>query len=267
MASNAGSRSARLDHILEHLTSETIAQALDICDQKRSGSKQSRIARLVTAIKCKEISLKEVLSLVYKRDLVTICESLGIKSTGLRDQLETRIARHARIEYYQKKNASYTLSKNKPKKTSFSSKKSDYFINTRIQIDPGIKRQVETLFQSLYDGYNEKTKEIIAKNIEEKINDLNTSNSSWERKLSRYAEILYKILLLTYDSKKELSQRDQRIISASLQYLLAMDDVIPDYEVGIGYLDDAYIINKCIKNISEESFQLFLNILSKSRRK
>ncbi len=46
-----------------------------------------------------------------------------------------------------------------------------------------------------------------------------------------------------------LGSEARRLVRGALMYVLTQDDVIPDYAPALGYVDDAYVVNKCLIQI------------------
>jgi uncharacterized membrane protein YkvA (DUF1232 family) len=124
----------------------------------------------------------------------------------------------------------------------------------RDQILSAYEHAVEEVIEN---GNDEK--DYIAKRLPKIIHTLKKRPNCWHAKIAVYAEVLYNYVLVHEDSPKKTQIRPYAI--ASLFYLCNPFDVIPDYTAGRGYLDDAFVINTCVKTIKKLDRALYEDLL------
>jgi uncharacterized membrane protein YkvA (DUF1232 family) len=72
------------------------------------------------------------------------------------------------------------------------------------------------------------------------------TQGDWLHKLAVTSDALGATHFGEKDAHVRLTHPGHRHILAALFYLCDHKDVIPDYEVSIGYVDDAIVMNRCL---------------------
>ena len=122
---------------------------------------------------------------------------------------------------------------------------------------PGIEA---VLKQRILDSYEEARKETgeleyeyVAKKLPRVLKVLsNTSKATWKQKMAKRAGTLWELL----EINQCLDDESYHSIVAALFYLCNPFDIIPDYTPGIGYVDDALVVNSCVKLLKKKSIHL-----------
>ncbi len=114
---------------------------------------------------------------------------------------------------------------------------------------------------------SEKHKRILKIRIENRIKTVNNKDKGtvrWETrkklatissskdfiiKLVSRVELLYQML---FDRNFPVSAKVARIVTAGLLYFISPGDFLPDDIPGLGYLDDAFVINEIWDKVSQE---------------
>lgn len=138
-------------------------------------------------------------------------------------------------------------------------------INLPESIDKNLK---DRIFTAYYDAVKEvmadgnEEKEYINKRLPKVLKTLKSRSNSWYLQIATYAEILHEYIMLSDDCQID---KIRPFIIASLFYLCNPFDIIPDYTPGTGYLDDAFVINTCLKEVKKCNFTLYEEIIFLSK--
>ena len=120
---------------------------------------------------------------------------------------------------------------------------------------------IETVLkQRILESYEEARKETgkfeydyVAKKLPRVLKVLsNTSKAAWKQKMAKRACTLWELL----EVNQCLDDESYHSIVAALFYLCNPFDIIPDYTPGIGYVDDAIVVNSCVKLLKKKSIRL-----------
>ena len=86
---------------------------------------------------------------------------------------------------------------------------------------------------------------------------------SWQADLGTYAEAILAVVF----GREYTAERDQLVQKAAyaaLLYLCNPYDLIPDFTPGIGYVDDALVINRCLAVIRKNDRRAFEEICERA---
>lgn len=116
------------------------------------------------------------------------------------------------------------------------------------------------LKQQILDSYEEARKETgdieydyVFKRLPRVLKTLNQgSSNTWKKKMVQRANSLWELL----DTCEGLDVESYHAIIAALFYLCNPFDIIPDYVHEIGYVDDAIVVNSCLKLLKKKSIVL-----------
>ncbi len=106
----------------------------------------------------------------------------------------------------------------------------------------------------------------ICHSIEKKVAALKRSGTKWIRDLAIHCDALHKIYLDHTDGLRSLPEEQLKVVGAALFYFVNPYDIIPDYDPGSGYLDDAHVVNLCADNLDKFDPKLLTKHIIKSSR-
>jgi len=98
------------------------------------------------------------------------------------------------------------------------------------------KKEALKLSSKLSDGYDEKETGEFAKKI---------ANKPWYHDF----KLLYDMIR---DKNYTLDKKSYMVIAGALAYVVFPVDIIPDMLLGVGFLDDAFVIGMVINQLTEE---------------
>jgi uncharacterized membrane protein YkvA (DUF1232 family) len=124
-------------------------------------------------------------------------------------------------------------------------------INLPTQIPKKLRERIESRFAAiigspLRDSFNHVTFE-----LPRLLDSLSHHSGTWLGSVAEHAERMFDICNENLQGETFLEPNAERVIIAALLYLVEQTDVIPDYELAYGYLDDAYVLNLCLKRIKK----------------
>jgi uncharacterized membrane protein YkvA (DUF1232 family) len=125
-------------------------------------------------------------------------------------------------------------------------------INLPEKLEKSLKDQILSAYKHAVGevlGNGKDEQEYISRRLPKVIQTLKKRPNCWHGRIAVYAEILYDYVLVHEDNPKKTQIRPYAI--AALFYLCNPFDVVPDYTPGRGYLDDAFVINTCVKTIKK----------------
>jgi len=93
----------------------------------------------------------------------------------------------------------------------------------------------------------------IGRHFEQKLIAVKASSVPWIKHLVVYAEALHRMYYDHVEGKLDINQESVSHICAALFYFTNPHDIIPDHMPGKGYLDDALVINKCLRVLETRS--------------
>ena len=123
-------------------------------------------------------------------------------------------------------------------------------IQPSTSLAPRLRALIEDAVERADGTIGEAELQYIAERIESKLMTLNMSATYWVRaELARVATALHLIMTDHLDGSLNLSEREIQAVGVALHYLVNPFDVIPDYVVAEGYLDDAVVMNWCLRKL------------------
>lgn len=131
----------------------------------------------------------------------------------------------------------------------------------RQRLAPQLRRDVkdryeQDILQFMHAVHADQREELL-----EKLTSLESSATAWLRSLGTYCRVLARIWEEEACQVAGHSSDAYRVIGACLAYLVDPEDVIPDYICGLGYLDDAYVVELCLKRLSRRHRIRFFALL------
>ncbi|SMN00675.1 hypothetical protein SPONL_1509 [uncultured Candidatus Thioglobus sp.] len=135
-------------------------------------------------------------------------------------------------------------------------------IEIKEKIPQGLKGEIKVALDKRLGEVSQKDIQKVNSEIEAKTLLISKSHQFWERKIAVYAEALFKIVETGEATMIEEMEPFQLLIYATLNYFVDDFDLIPDYIMQDGYVDDALMINLCVKRLPKEQKNVFYSHVS-----
>ncbi len=137
------------------------------------------------------------------------------------------------------------------------------------KIEPALKAQILKDFREATKSTSSTEIDHIRMKIPKVIKRLKSHSGAWPDPVANVARVLFSELLHMKMRRSTVLPRDAILsIISALDYLCKVDDVIPDYTPGIGYYDDALVLNECLKIIrktDKSHYRRILNLIQESK--
>ena len=122
-------------------------------------------------------------------------------------------------------------------------------IKPSMKLEKEIRDMANEQYKHAQQEIGEEEFHYIGQSMTRKVKSLRRSGTAWVRELAKACEAIHQIYLDHIEGTVELSDGDLRAIGAALFYFVNPYDIIPDHIPATGYLDDAHVVNACIKII------------------
>ncbi len=109
---------------------------------------------------------------------------------------------------------------------------------------------MERAFHSVVQSVGNEELFFVGQHAERKLNALQNSATSWVADLARKTRALYRMYQDHVSGELVLTSDSVTVLAAALFYFVNPHDVIPDHTPGVGYLDDAFVVNTCINALA-----------------
>jgi len=137
-------------------------------------------------------------------------------------------------------------------------------IRPSIELDPRLRRFIHERFDKSLETIDTFDVERIQKRLPAIVRGLRSRRVLWQMDLANYAE---SILAIVIDRDPgEVDEIVWRASYAALYYLCDPFDTVPDYAPGIGFVDDALVINRCLAVIRKRDETAFREICERVPR-
>lgn len=117
-------------------------------------------------------------------------------------------------------------------------------IRPPLELDRCTRQAVERHYEALVEKMAYEPLELEYSQLERIVSILTSHDVTWRHQLAQCAMALHRIL---EDNHTRLGDHARGVALAALVYLCDADDVVPDYTVGTGFIDDAHVMNTCLK--------------------
>jgi len=87
--------------------------------------------------------------------------------------------------------------------------------------------------------------------IPSKLAWLETSQLPWGRRLGTEMAVLSRLFESHQSGNATLTDEEFRVIGATLYWFVNLLDYVPDFEKATGHLDDALVLDHCIKKLRQ----------------
>lgn len=126
-----------------------------------------------------------------------------------------------------------------------------------------LRDNAENSFKELQKSCSATEVKYIVRRVTRVTNRLISSSNGMERELGYCSKAMFEVLK---ESVAENEKKYIRLMIAALYYLCDPNDLIPDYALDDGYLDDALVINSCLRKLRKESPSTYGKILLLKKR-
>lgn len=137
-------------------------------------------------------------------------------------------------------------------------------ISIPIKLAPDLKKKIRQSYKDAIDDTSGDEVDYVKNKIDRVLNRLAKTHSKWMRELYAHAFAMRKCcatrLLDAEVERCDLNHSDKRIVAA-LFYLCNPYDIIPDHIPGEGYVDDAIVLNTCLKDLKRDDYESYQAII------
>ncbi len=139
---------------------------------------------------------------------------------------------------------------------------SDLQIRPSIKLDRSLCEAIEQSYRSVINDIGPEEYIYVLSRFPKKLQILTQAGTSWLIELADRTQFLFSILESYSTGHIKIDEKSQKLIGAALFYFCNPYDIIPDHIPGTGNLDDAYVVNLCLKELQKVAPDLILHYLS-----
>lgn len=129
-------------------------------------------------------------------------------------------------------------------------------VDPNARLDPDTRRRITSYLENARSSMGEEEYFYIARHFQRKVRVVSTSRIPWVRALAAEMVVLHRIYEAHLEGEMELGDDAISTISVALFYFVNPYGVIPDHVPGKGYLDDAYVFERCLRELKKRAPQL-----------
>ena len=113
------------------------------------------------------------------------------------------------------------------------------------------KKEIQDLYFSFVINIDIEKFRSIDSRIDKQIKSLCNSKLAWQREFILYIEGMHNYVEDIIRDECVICGQSESYVIAAVYYFITMEDVIPDWNLSDGYLDDAFVVNLCLKKIEK----------------
>lgn len=117
-----------------------------------------------------------------------------------------------------------------------------------VPVDRQVRASVREAYLARVRSVGLAEEKYVADRLERVVLRLRKS-AGWLTQLAECATALSAVYFDEPEADSRLTQEGRRHILAALYYLCSPRDVIPDFDPGLGYVDDALVLNRCVATL------------------
>jgi uncharacterized membrane protein YkvA (DUF1232 family) len=121
-----------------------------------------------------------------------------------------------------------------------------------VNLDKETAEQIRNHYEHAILNIGPEEHNYVLSKIDNKISILLKSRDSWKIKLANRALRLLKLYKKRLQRKKPVFDEDMNKIVAGLFYFCNPYDIVPDYVPGVGLIDDAYVLDLCLRSLTKK---------------
>ena len=129
-------------------------------------------------------------------------------------------------------------------------------VTPSLPLPTGFKRILDEEIASARKELGKDDFDYIDSHFEGKVESVLCSRTSWVRALAEQMQLLHQLYQAHASGESALDEDVLTLIGVTLHYFVNPYDIIPDHKPGQGYLDDAYVYNKCAKELIKKKVPL-----------
>lgn len=137
-------------------------------------------------------------------------------------------------------------------------------IKLPIRVGRDLSERVERSYAEAIRQVGEAEAIYVRDKLPKVLANLNRGSQDWQSEVALTANAVFKVYE-DADCTSAASDRTRAIILAALFYLCNPYDIIPDRVRGTGFVDDAVVLNSCLRQIEQEDPELHGKIIAATR--
>ncbi len=137
-------------------------------------------------------------------------------------------------------------------------------IKLPIRVGSDLAERVETSYAEAIQQVGEEEAAFVRSKLPKVLANLNRGSQDWQTEVALTAGAISK----TYEDSdwaSAASEAQKAVLLAALFYLCNPFDIIPDRVRGTGFIDDAVVLNSCLRRIEQEDPELHRQITAAVR--
>jgi uncharacterized membrane protein YkvA (DUF1232 family) len=139
-------------------------------------------------------------------------------------------------------------------------------ISPPVRLEASAKAVVRAYVSRMSTSIGEEEFFYIAERIGSKLELLRDSRLHWVKDLRLVAVTFHLALRDHVEGRAAISAEVVHFLAVGLHYLVNPFDVIPDHVSGDGYLDDAFVMNECVKRITRKDDKVLSSYVRTARQ-
>ena len=122
-------------------------------------------------------------------------------------------------------------------------------IDLKQRIPKQLRDQTNAEFEERIKNVSQNDLDNLKTEVPRKIKIISNSQQAYVQELGMHVSILYSMLKLDKIESIEGLQNYQLRIIAAINYFIDDFDIIPDHSLHDGFVDDALVVNQCLKQL------------------
>lgn len=124
-------------------------------------------------------------------------------------------------------------------------------VKTSTRLEAEVRRLINSCLEKTRDTMGEDDFFYIGRQFKRKLKAVSASRIPWVRQLAEEMAILHEIYRAHIEGEVHLDDDVIATIGVALLYFVDPYDIIPDHVPGKGYIDDAYVFNRCLRQLNK----------------
>lgn len=137
-------------------------------------------------------------------------------------------------------------------------------IKLPIRVGSDLSERVEASYAEAIDQVGEDEVAYVQSKLPKILANLNRGGQDWQSEVARLADAIFR-LYDDSDCMSTASDGTKATLLAALFYLCNPYDIIPDRVRGTGFVDDAVVLNSCLRRVEQEDPELHRKIIAAVR--
>ncbi len=137
-------------------------------------------------------------------------------------------------------------------------------IKLPLRIDGNLCERVEKSYAEAIQQVGDAEAIYVRDKLPKILANLNRGSQDWRSEVALTASAIQKVYE-DLDCTEAASGNTRAVLLAALFYLCNPYDIIPDRVPGTGFVDDAVVLNSCLRRVEQEDPELFRKITAAAR--